>query len=413
MGSEQSSFQVLLPWNRLSHRKPFFEGTFVAMYSSYIMEPHRLMGKLALIVFITGISTIFGLESGVAAQPKSFTKFLNDMDRNVCRSFKVTCKARLRQRAAKHQKPISDVQTTSETPTTPANSETSSAKSTSAPPIPIQKPVLVPKVVASAPVKAVTAPPTPVNKPVTVPEAAAPVKTVSAPPIPVQKPVIILEAVAPAPIPRAKPQKLQKQAALLPRVLPNDIPPGDDNDICLQKLHAAGVDFTVPAVNVDSGRCQVQNPVNLHSVKAQQNLIKLPESPLFNCKFALQFSKWLSESGAPILAAQLGTPLENISTGPGYECRGRNGEASAKISEHGFGNAVDITTLRMHDGREIAVQDAINPNAANYATLHGLRASACGYFTTVLGPGSNAAHEKHFHFDLGVHGKSGNYRICE
>jgi hypothetical protein len=42
-----------------------------------------------------------------------------------------------------------------------------------------------------------------------------------------------------------------------------------------------------------------------------------------------------------------------------------------------------------------------------------LRTTACGYFTTVLGPGSNLAHATHYHFDLGVHGKSGNYRICE
>ncbi len=173
------------------------------------------------------------------------------------------------------------------------------------------------------------------------------------------------------------------------------------------------MDFTIPTVNVDTGQCHVQNPVNLHSIKAQQNLVKLPEGPLLNCKFALQFSKWLSESGAPILAAQMGTPLEKISTGPGFECRGRNGDSSAKISEHGFGNAIDITTLRMHGGKIINVLDAIDPNAESYAILHGLRASACGYFTTVLGPGTNAAHEKHFHFDLGVHGKSENYRICE
>jgi hypothetical protein len=42
-----------------------------------------------------------------------------------------------------------------------------------------------------------------------------------------------------------------------------------------------------------------------------------------------------------------------------------------------------------------------------------LRTSACGYFTTVLGPGADAAHASHYHFDLGVHGKSGNYRICK
>jgi hypothetical protein len=42
-----------------------------------------------------------------------------------------------------------------------------------------------------------------------------------------------------------------------------------------------------------------------------------------------------------------------------------------------------------------------------------LRTTACGYFTTILGPGSNASHADHLHFDLGLHGKTGNYRICE
>ena len=91
------------------------------------------------------------------------------------------------------------------------------------------------------------------------------------------------------------------------------------------------------------GKCHVQNPVNLQSVTAQKHN-RLPEAPLLNCKFALQFSKWLSESGAPILSAQLNSPVERISTGPGFECRGRNGDGTAKVSEHGYGNAVDITT---------------------------------------------------------------------
>jgi hypothetical protein len=65
------------------------------------------------------------------------------------------------------------------------------------------------------------------------------------------------------------------------------------------------------------------------------------------------------------------------------------------------------------DGKVILVQDAIDPNAGFYPILHGLRLSACGYFTTVLGPGANEAHKTHFHFDMGAHGSSGNYRICE
>jgi hypothetical protein len=31
----------------------------------------------------------------------------------------------------------------------------------------------------------------------------------------------------------------------------------------------------------------------------------------------------------------------------------------------------------------------------------------------VLGPGTNAAHAEHFHFDVLRHGASDNYRICE
>ena len=62
-----------------------------------------------------------------------------------------------------------------------------------------------------------------------------------------------------------------------------------------------GAKFTVAAATVDYGKCHVENPVNLQSVNAQGNTINLPEAPLLNCKFALQFSKWLSESGAPIL----------------------------------------------------------------------------------------------------------------
>jgi hypothetical protein len=203
--------------------------------------------------------------------------------------------------------------------------------------------------------------------------------------------------------------------------LPRDQPSDDADKNCLQQLRAQGAGFTIATGVVDSvamgvadnGTCHVQNPVRLEYVKAQDHLIKLPEAPLLNCKYAMQFSKWLTEAAAPILAAQLKASLEKVSTGPGYQCRGRNGDMFAKISEHGHGNAVDITTFTMHDGEVVNVADAQDPSASSYAALRELRSSACRYFTTVLGPGTNAAHVSHFHFDLGVHGKSGTYHICE
>jgi hypothetical protein len=42
-----------------------------------------------------------------------------------------------------------------------------------------------------------------------------------------------------------------------------------------------------------------------------------------------------------------------------------------------------------------------------------MRRAACGWFTTLLGPGSDAAHADHLHFDVLRHGASDDYRICE
>jgi hypothetical protein len=39
--------------------------------------------------------------------------------------------------------------------------------------------------------------------------------------------------------------------------------------------------------------------------------------------------------------------------------------------------------------------------------------AACGWFTTILGPGSDPAHADHLHVDIQQHGSSDRYRICQ
>ena len=48
---------------------------------------------------------------------------------------------------------------------------------------------------------------------------------------------------------------------------------------------------------------------------------------------------------------------------------------------------------------------------ANLEFLNAISASACGYFTTVLGPGSDAAHSDHLHLDLALRSIP-EFRIC-
>ena len=40
-----------------------------------------------------------------------------------------------------------------------------------------------------------------------------------------------------------------------------------------------------------------------------------------------------------------------------YSCRGMNGNSHAHISEHAFGNALDIAAFTLADGRHITVKD--------------------------------------------------------
>jgi hypothetical protein len=89
----------------------------------------------------------------------------------------------------------------------------------------------------------------------------------------------------------------------------------------------------------------------------------------------------------------------------GYECRGRNRDPKAPLSEHGRSNALDIGGFERITGVVVQVSDK---GEAELGFLNDIRTAACGPFSTVLGPGV-AAHEEHFHFDLAKRGKKGRY----
>jgi hypothetical protein len=193
---------------------------------------------------------------------------------------------------------------------------------------------------------------------------------------------------------------------------------GDEQDVskrCLADLKTLGVEFASPASQRLDSRCPVFTPVDILSIETPIGRIALPDKPTFRCTFALQFAGWLSNVAAPLVRVHAGRDLATVTTGPGYVCRTRNGDPrpQGKMSEHASGDAVDITSLGLIDNRHIAISDLADENNPNHRLLMALRLTACGYFTTVLGPGANATHANHYHLDLGVHGKSSNYRVCE
>jgi hypothetical protein len=137
----------------------------------------------------------------------------------------------------------------------------------------------------------------------------------------------------------------------------------------------------------------------------------LPEEPVVSCLLAERLAAWLGNLVAPLIAGRISTDLRAVRTGLGYECRNRNGAAAGKLSAHAEGKAIDISAFELSNGKLISVKP--EGDEAMRSVVDTVRTAACGWFTTVLGPGSDAAHAEHLHVDLLLHGTSDRYRICQ
>lgn len=238
------------------------------------------------------------------------------------------------------------------------------------------------------------------------------------PPLPRPKP-LDLEEIPPEPtinVPVVRPKPIITAVPLTPK----SIPPAvfaplstPEAAACIEALSKLNVAFNQNASYEQNESCTIATPVQLKSYKVNGTNIEFPDRPVLNCTFASQLINFIRDQAQPTFSTKTTSQIAKIYTGPGFVCRGRNGNISAKLSEHASGNAVDIERIQLADGRIILVKDAISTSTKDYDVLTTMRQAACAYFTTVLGPGANEAHASHFHFDLGQHGKSGTYRICE
>ena len=222
---------------------------------------------------------------------------------------------------------------------------------------------------------------------------------------------------------------------------------------CLTTLAPLGIGLeTQPPVKEKA--CGMAAPI---AVKRLGDGVEMRPAPVVNCAMAAALHDWLIHVAQPAAREVLGSPIVRLVGTGGYSCRNRNGAATGPISEHAFGNAVDIGGFVLADGRTVDVQqhwgavvrksappvaelkeseppppsskkkglvggplassksalggpsapaasqpqDVIaKPDPAEGKFLRRAHAGACKYFGTVLGPEANAAHHNHLHFDL-------------
>jgi hypothetical protein len=118
------------------------------------------------------------------------------------------------------------------------------------------------------------------------------------------------------------------------------------------------------------------------------------------CPIVSALDRWLADSVQPSAMRWFGARVVEIKQISAYSCRGMNGNSRAHISEHAFGNALDIAAFTLADGRRITVKDGWRGMPEEQGFLRDVQGAACQQFNTVLAPGSNAQHHDHIHVDL-------------
>ena len=129
------------------------------------------------------------------------------------------------------------------------------------------------------------------------------------------------------------------------------------------------------------------------------------------CPIVSALDQWIATAVQPAARKWFGQPVAEIKQISAYSCRGMNGQRGARISEHAFGNALDIAAFVLADGRRVTVKDGWQGAPEEQGFLRDVQAAACDQFTTVLAPGSNHFHYDHIHVDL-MRRVSGR-RICQ
>lgn len=147
------------------------------------------------------------------------------------------------------------------------------------------------------------------------------------------------------------------------------------------------------------------------AVTAAVGPVEVKPAATLACPIVSALDQWVVTAVQPAALRWFRTPVVEIKQISAYSCRGMNGNSNAHISEHAFGNALDIAEFVLADGRKITVQYGWRGSPEEQGFLHDVQLAACNEFSTVLAPGANIYHYNHIHVDLMR--RSSGRRICE
>ncbi len=221
---------------------------------------------------------------------------------------------------------------------------------------------------------------------------------------------------APVPLPRPRPPAADEAVPLIDKIfsdpdfvrIPDPDPPGVPS-ACQVRMSESGIAVfqSLPAITRAPRGCGAGDVVRLESILLPDNTrVAMSPPATMRCAMVETVTHWIRDQVAPVFA-KAGAGLRAIDNYASYNCRGRNNVPTARTSEHGYANALDVRGVRLADGKFVQFTDRKFARDIRET----LRKEACARFTTVLGPGSDGHHEEHVHFDIAE--RRGGYRICQ
>jgi hypothetical protein len=157
--------------------------------------------------------------------------------------------------------------------------------------------------------------------------------------------------------------------------------------------------------------CGTERPFEMSA--ADNGRVSLKPTALLRCPMIPQIERWVKGTVEPAARQYYGAELVELTVAASYSCRPMNHVSGAKLSEHGYANAIDISAFTLSDGRKILVRTGWRGDATEQAFLRDVHNGSCREFTTVLGPNYDSNHYDHFHLDLARHGIGGLKGICK
>lgn len=220
------------------------------------------------------------------------------------------------------------------------------------------------------------------------------------PPRPAELTPAAAQKTAPAPEPAvAKPEPAPPQ------------PTPDDNEGLRAQILASRhiVGEPLPAV-ADAGGCGIAAPLRVEAViLADGHQVHLSPPAVMRASLASVLADWLRDDLGQAVADK-DDRLAAIEGVGGYECRTRDRLHGAAISQHGFGNALDLEAFVTARGKRFVV-GALSEADRSQPFMTVAMSTACLRFATVLGPGADSFHTLHMHVDLAAR-RSGT-RLCQ